>query len=128
MTPESFIDHALAIPFAFERGDWMGCDCWGLVELWYFHLLGITVNDRAGHGANHAALQAGFDAATRWHKVDAPADHDLVVMRAGKLEAGHIGVHWQGSILHTAERTGSVLQSLNDRALKARITGFLTYR
>lgn len=128
MTPVQFIDRALGVPFGFGRGDWFASDCWGLVELWYRELLGVDLDDRAGHGHDHAGLQAGFSAATRWQPVDDPTDHDLVVMRAGGLEAGHIGVHWQGSVLHTSQKTGCVYQGLDDRIVRSRISGFLTFQ
>lgn len=128
MQPNQFIDRALGIPFAFGRGDWQGSDCWGLVELWYRELLGAELEDRQGHGFDHAGLQSGFDAATRWRPISEPSDNDLVVMRAGQFEAGHIGVHYQGFVLHTSERTGCVYQPLTDRLLRPRITGFLTYQ
>lgn len=128
MTPDQFIDRALAVPFRFGDGDWFGADCWGLVELWYAALKDIMLTDRVGGVAGHGALQNGVEDTIRWARVETPADHDLVLMRAGDLEAGHVGIHWQGHVLHTSERTGCVYQPMTDRTVRSRITGFLTYR
>lgn len=128
MTPEEFIDKALNIPFKLGRGDWHACDCWGLVELYYAEVLEIELCDRSGHGVDHEGFQSGFFAKTRWHEVETPKNHDTVIMSAGGLEYGHIGIHWQGSVLHICDKTNCLFQPLTDRTVRGRITGFLTYQ
>lgn len=43
MTPAEFIDRSLSIPWVRGGSDWAGVDCYGLVELWHRHVLGIDV-------------------------------------------------------------------------------------
>ena len=83
--PAQMIDRLLTVPYARDRGDWAGADCWGIVELWYRHVLGIKLSERRDHPSSHEGLQAGFDLKKDWQPIDEPADHALVVMRAGRL-------------------------------------------
>lgn len=129
MTPETFITNVMGIPFKFGRGDWLACDCWGLVELWYREILGIELDDRAGHGVNHGAVQRWFNSApTRWNIVEAPHDNDLVVMRVGKLNAAHVGIIFDNGVLHTSDGVGCAYQSLDSKDIKPFISCYMTYR
>jgi cell wall-associated NlpC family hydrolase len=126
MTPERAIDLLTVVPYIAGRGDWAGADCWGLVELWYRHVVGIELADRGQREPGMGSVDDWANAATGWKRIQAPTDHCLVLIRVGDLEAGHVGIHYAGKVLHTAERHGCVLQSLSDRLIRSRITGFLT--
>ena len=129
MTPNQFIDQALGTPFAFGEGSWTGCDCWGLVELWYRELRGIELSDRGDYGFGHEALQEWFDAGHgRWIEVDEPQDHDLVIMSVGQISAAHVGIFWDGSVLHTSNRIGCTFQPLTNKMIASSATGFLTHQ
>lgn len=125
--PAAMIDRLLAVPYAAGRGDWAGADCWGVVELWYRHVLGIEVADRASLPAGNEGLQAGFDAARVWQPIGEPKDHCLVILRFRHLVAGHVGIFWKGSILHSSAGHGCVFQPITDRLIKPRITSFLEH-
>ena len=124
MTPEQCIDRMLTVPYARGRGDWSGMDCWGVVELWYRHVLGVELSDRTNIAPGHDGVQKGFDAALGWRLVAAPVDHCAVVMRAHGFEAGHIGIYYNGSVLHTDEAHGCVYQPITDRVIRTKITAY----
>lgn len=128
LAPAQMIDRLLTVPYARDRGDFTGADCWGVVELWYRHVLGIVLADRQDHPSSHAGLQAGFDGKTDWLPVSEPADHALVVMRAGRLNAGHIGVYFGGSVLHTDEAHGCVFERFNSPMLRSKRTGIFRHK
>lgn len=122
------IDRLLTVPYARDRGDWAGADCWGIVELWYRHVLGIALGERRDHPSSHEGLQAGFDGKQDWQPIDEPADHALVVMRAGRLIAGHIGVYFGGSVLHTDSAHGCIYERFNAPMIRTRLTGIFRHK
>lgn len=126
--PSNMIDALLLCPYARGRGDLNGADCWGIVELWYLHVLGIALDDRAAHPPGHEGVQAGFEAVTHWHPIDEPENNCLVVMRAGHLKAGHVGIYLDGYLLHSDEKTGCVYQPISDRFIRSKISGYLKHQ
>ncbi|MGV8830350.1 MAG: NlpC/P60 family protein [Devosia sp.] len=127
MLPSQAIDSLLTVPYAPGQGDLAGADCWGIVELWYRHVLGIEVTDRAEFPAGNEGLQAGFDARSVWQPIDEPADHCLVILRFRHLDAGHVGIFYQGSVLHSSEGHGCVYQPITHRLIRPRITRLLAH-
>lgn len=127
MKPAQMIDALLMCPYVLGGSSMHGADCWGIVELWYSHTLGIALEDRAGHPPGHDGMQSGFDASTQWHPIEAAENDCLVIMRAGRLEAGHVGVFYDGHVLHSGEHQGCTYQPISDRWIKSKITGFLKF-
>jgi cell wall-associated NlpC family hydrolase len=127
MTPEALVALLQATPYRPGGGDWSGCDCWGLVEIWHRERFGIVLDDRAGHPAGPQGLADGFEQRSRWLTLDAPRNDALAVMRSGRLQAGHCGIVWNGAVLHTDEKTGCCLHPLSSRLIAPRLTGFLLF-
>lgn len=125
MMPADVVSRLLAVPYAPGEGAWTGADCWGVVELWYRHVLGIDLKDRADRPPGHNSVQGWADEGLGWISISAPEDHCLVLMRAGRLSAGHVGVFYNGRVLHSAKSHGCVFQPLSDRIIRSSITGFL---
>lgn len=128
MTPEAMIENLLSVPYAAGQGAMAGADCWGIVELWYRHVRGIELVDRANFPPGNDGLQAGFDAAKVWHPIPAAKDHCLVILRFRHLNAGHVGVFHNGSVLHSSQGHGCVYQPIDHRLIRPRITQFLEHR
>jgi cell wall-associated NlpC family hydrolase len=125
--PNLVIDTLLQVPYRPGGSEIWGADCWGIVELWYDLALGIKLDDRSNHEPGEAGLQAGFNAAQHWQKIEQPEDHCLVIMRAKGFEAGHVGVFYGGSVLHSDEQHGCVYQPISDRFIRSKITRFLKH-
>lgn len=128
MTPDDMIDALLHVPYVRGGTEFCGADCWGVVVLWYKHVLEIELPNRANHKPGHGGLQAGFEAATNFEQIDDPTDHDLITMRAKGFDVGHIGVHYNGMILHSDESHGCVYEPITDRFIRSKITGFLRHK
>ena len=120
------LNRFLSIPYGEGGSDWNSCDCYGLVELWYLERFGIELRERGEIMSSPAGLQEGFDKATDWVSVRVPQNDDLIVMRGmhGKtaLLSGHIGIYWNGSVIHTQPLHGCVMQPIEGRQIKPRIT------
>lgn len=125
MTPAEAIDRLLMVPHVPGQGSWSGADCWGIVELWYRHVLGIEVGDRGAIDPGSDGLQVGFDAKSDWQPIEVPADHCLVILRAGRLAAGHVGIFYNGSVLHSSKGHGCVYQPITDRTIRSHLTCYL---
>lgn len=127
MTPGVFIDRALHVPHVPGGGSWTGADCWGIVELYYREVLNREVVDRDTLVPGCESVEVGWSrAAERWRSSQTPEDHCLVVMRAGALRAGHVGVFYAGSILHSRARHGCVFQPVS--RLRRVLTDYLLIR
>lgn len=123
------ITNLLGIPYVAGGSSFDALDCFGVVELWYQHVLGIEVEDRSAHPPTNGGLQDGFQSASEWEAIDTPEDHCLVLMQAGKRKQGHIGVFYRKHVIHSDRKANScVCQSVNDRSVKPYITGYLRHK
>jgi hypothetical protein len=125
MTPTEAIPRLLAVPHVPGGGSWSGADCWGVVELWYWHVLGIELTDRSDRPPGPSSVQGWADEGQGWQAIPSPEDHCLILMRSGRLAAGHVGVVFQNRVLHSAKSHGCVYQPLSDRLIRAMTTGYL---
>lgn len=119
------IRELLGIPFAYGgRDPAKGLDCYGLV-IEYYRRLGLSAPDVASY--SEGVLQSEPDAfhALRpqaWQEIDGePKDGDVVTIFSGG-NVTHCGILVGKNILHTSQKTGSLLTPL--RRLKSRIEGF----
>ena len=128
INPEAMIDTILSVPYADGMGELSGADCWGIVELWYRHVLGIDLSDRSEHPAGHDGMQAGYDAAQDWQQIETPENNCLVIMRAGRLNAGHVGVFYGGSVLHSDEKHGCVYEPISKPMIRVKTTCYLRHK
>ena len=125
MTPQELVERLLAVPYRPGMADFDGCDCWGLVEIWYRELLGIELTDRSDHPTGPHGLALGFTERSGWMRQLKPHNHAVAILRAGGLDAGHCGIYWKGSILHTDERAGCVYEPVASRMIRHRINCYL---
>lgn len=107
-------------------------DCWGVVERWYRMWLEIDLNERGDIPQGPEGLAKGFDDYhSQWVEVDAPQDNDLVIMHTvidrQRIAAGHVGVYWNGHVLHSDRGIGCVYQPITNRQIKHRITGYFRH-
>lgn len=70
MTPEAFANRAVGIPWVRGRADWRACDCWGLLVLYYRHVIGAELAAVAQDIRDRLDIAAGFSAATGWHECE----------------------------------------------------------
>ena len=128
MTPEQAIDVLMVTPYVAGGEGLHGADCWGVVELWHKHVLDIKLPDRAEHSAGHGGLQAGFDSDHDWMGLKEPVDNCIVIMRSHGFDAGHVGVYYDGHVLHSDEHHGCIYQSFRDKRIRNRVTKLLIHK
>ncbi|SNZ21731.1 NlpC/P60 family protein [Cohaesibacter gelatinilyticus] len=128
MTPQDCISRLLGVRYEPAGNSFSAVDCFGVVELWYRHVLGVGVEDRSNHPPTHEGLQRGVESISNWEAVDTPQDHCLVLMQAGRLRNGHIGIYYNGHVLHADRKAGCcVCQKITDPAIQGSITGYLKH-
>ncbi|MBV48237.1 MAG: hypothetical protein CMN10_06710 [Roseobacter sp.] len=125
-------DRFAAIPFLAEGRGYEGCDCWGLVWLWYRDVLRIALPRYDGVAVDDPR---GIDRVIRiaeadWTPVDTPRDHDVVVMRAvgGSRADSHLGIVVETrKVMHTTERLGVQVQRLSSPLIRSRAPRFFRH-
>lgn len=128
-------DRFLSIPFKSQGRDRDGCDCWGLVCLYYQEALNIRLTSFAETPAHAFRDVAGLIARERlkWRSVDTPALNDVVLMRIADKSASrlvaHVGLAVDGRrMLHTQEDIGPRIERLDAPHIKPKIMEYRRYQ
>lgn len=122
------------IPFLCDGRTRTGLDCGGLVMLVYRERLGVELPEYKGALVDmsmgglrkaHEIIKAEL---SRWVKVDRPQEFDVVSVRAGGLDGGHVGiVCGRSEMLHIMHGINSTVTSFKGAAWARRVTGFYRY-
>ncbi|WP_240023962.1 NlpC/P60 family protein [Serratia marcescens] len=107
MQKTEFIQRMIGIPWADRACAFDACDCWGLVVLYYRHVLGIELHHSAGYEAGEDFLTCYWDEVVFWHSTDTPYDDCVFVGYVGD-RAEHIGLIVDGAALHSRGEGGGV--------------------
>jgi cell wall-associated NlpC family hydrolase len=126
-----WIDRYMRVPFTEDGRTFEGCNCWGLFRLIYRHELGLDIPSYATTPATDIRGVARNIARDKsdWPLAAEPADYDMVLMRgvdraAGRAVDCHVGLYWQGFVLHTERATGPVLVQAGDARIRGRIVEY----
>lgn len=126
------IERLLRVPYMPGGSSFDGLDCWGLVEVWYLERFGMALRDRGRLEPSPLSVTAGYELSDAWRPGAHPQDDDLILMKArwaGEvIRYGHVGIYWQGSVLHTSIDHGTVCQPYRARHVESRVTAILRHR
>lgn len=120
----------VGIPYVDRGRAISGADCWGIVQLYHWHILGIRLPSylAAYQSADDLASSALAVVVSRqaWHAVHKGAVEpgDVVVLRLGGFPC-HCGAMLGGSsqFLHTLRGRNSAIEDLNAVTWRDRIEG-----
>ena len=101
MTRSQFLDRIICKPWVRWAESWDACDCYGLVIMYYRHVLGIEL----GHvpSTSLAVGIATTDLFTGWRELSAPEDHACGFMSYRGEEPTHCGIYLGGGeVLHSS--------------------------
>lgn len=95
-------------------------DCWGLVVDFYREILGIKLNDYTDLTAENMGTGLMYERKSgRFTEVTEPTNGDVIAFFIhGKLF--HVGVFWNGKILHTSQQRNCRYEQLKDTTLTGR--------
>jgi len=128
------VDELLAklplVPYERFGRDLSGMDCFGLVEYWHEHVLGIRIRDRYTQESTPAGFFQGFKDRRDWVEVEAPEDHVGAVM-TGMINGtiykfGHCGMCYKGRVYQFSDGIGFNHAPVTARNL--RINAFMRHR
>jgi cell wall-associated NlpC family hydrolase len=111
------VNRFIGIPYIDKGRTFAGCDCWGLVDLFYREQLSIQLPDytavyagAADVSGNEVLLMVGRSA---WKPVDEPAIGDLFLFRILGY-ACHVGIALgDGDFLHVLRGRNSTAEPLD---------------
>jgi cell wall-associated NlpC family hydrolase len=107
----------IGIPYKDKGSSFEGCDCWGLVWLYYTDVLRLQI-PRYGGYASAESSEIGDYIAERWNQwvsVDPTCieSGDVLALRVGR-HAVHCGIHvGHGRMLHVMEGRMSCLERVD---------------
>lgn len=124
----------LRIPYRHEGRDWDGCDCFGLVRLFYAEELGITLEDVHGYPEDWSSLgldclMSGAAGMGFVPHEGTPIRGDVVIFRINSV-VSHIGICLnpdEGWFLHCGTGGVSLHNYFTDGAWSRRLGGFYRY-
>lgn len=125
--PSKFI----GIPYVSKGRGWDGCDCWGLVRLFYREVLGVLLPEYALEYADAEELRdvAALVEAGRasWERSELP-QLGYVVLQRLVSEPVHVGVYvGDERMLHVRRATASCLERIDGPVWGRRVEGFYRY-
>jgi cell wall-associated NlpC family hydrolase len=130
MNQQNFIDKVIGNPWIDRTSSFDSCDCYGLVMLYYKHVLGIELPTINGYDKGQCDTAQGWQSGIyRWRQLDKPIGHGLLFTCYKGGQPSHVGVTiGPTKVLHSrgnASHSGKVeIHSI--RAIKA-IYGNMTY-
>ncbi|MBK5074594.1 C40 family peptidase [Budviciaceae bacterium CWB-B4] len=107
MNKTDFIKRMIGVPWVNRACTFAGCDCWGLVTLYYRHVIGEEIHHKAGYESNRDFLTCYREEVVFWKRETLPVESGIFVGYIGNV-AEHVGLVVNGMALHSRGFNGSV--------------------
>lgn len=107
MDKDEFINGMIGIPWVDRACTMKACDCWGLVVLYYRHVLGIELHQLPGYESGSDFLTCYSDEVVFWQRSDVPKEGGIFIAYVGDRQE-HVGVIANGAALHSRGDGGGV--------------------
>ena len=105
----------MPIPYLYGGKYFDGCDCYGIIQLWYKMELNVDLSDfrRIGStqyecGKEYLNGNSGVDFAS----VTDLQDHDVCIL---KSKMPHVGIYFNKHIIHMTSKMGVLVQSISEK-------------
>lgn len=131
MDRSEFINKMLGVRWVNRASSFDSCDCWGLVILYYKHVLNINLPEVEGYEDGveisdcwNVEIETG-----RWKKVEIPEENGLVFTCYRDGDPSHVGIFLgAGKVLHTTGgfKSGGSVQVNTVRNI-GKMCGKMTY-
>lgn len=107
MSKEEFLSRVLGIPWKNRACTFEAADCWGLVTLYYRHVLGIEIHQTPDYEAGCDFLTCYDADVVFWQREDSFIDDGIFVAWVGSNPV-HVGLIIDGRALHSRGDNGHV--------------------
>lgn len=93
MNQQEFIDRVIGLPWVDRASSFESVDCWGLVLLYYKHVLGIELPEITGYEQGECDTSQGWQSGVhQWQQVDKAAGSGLVFTCYKGNKPSHVGI------------------------------------
>ena len=107
MSKDDFLSRVLGIPWRNRACSFDAADCWGLVVLYYRHVLGIEIHQTADYEAGGDFLTCYDADVVFWLREESFVDGGIFVAWVGSHPV-HVGLIIDGRALHSRGDNGHV--------------------
>lgn len=107
MLKSEFIDRVTGVPWADRACSFDEMDCWGLVVLYYRHVLGIEIHHAPDYEAGADFLTCFSSEVVYWSLSDVIAEDGIFIAWYGSQPV-HVGLIVEGRALHSRGESGHV--------------------
>jgi len=128
------INKYIGIPYKDKGRDFKGCDCYGLVKLYYENELNINIPDTNIQANQPRRIMINFlnEISSNWIKVEKPIKHCVVALASNEYHPKlitHFGLMLDDNmILHCINKINSHITSIKDIKIKAFIKGYYKWQ
>ncbi|HDX5341547.1 TPA: C40 family peptidase [Citrobacter sedlakii] len=107
MSKDDFITRVTGIPWRNRACSFDAADCWGLVVLYYRHVLGIEIHQTPDYESGRDFLTCYDSDVVFWRRTDSFMDDGIFVAWVGSNPV-HVGLIVDGRALHSRGENGHV--------------------
>lgn len=107
MRSDEFIQRMLGVPWSNRACSFDAADCWGLVTLYYRHVLGIEIHHVPGYESNSSFITCFDEQVIFWKRSDIFTDGGIFVAFYGSSPI-HVGLTLNGMAFHSRGENGQV--------------------
>lgn len=93
MNQQNFIDKVIGLPWVDRASSFESVDCYGLVTLYYKHVLGIDLPIITGYEAGECDTSQGWQSGiSQWQEMDKPSKDGLLFTSYKDGKPSHVGI------------------------------------
>lgn len=107
MSKDDFLSRVTGIPWRNRACSFEAADCWGLVVLYYRHVLGIEIHQTADYESGRDFLTCYDGDVVFWRRTESFSDDGIFVTWIGSHPV-HVGLIVDGRALHSRGENGHV--------------------
>ncbi|MCP2005215.1 UNVERIFIED_ORG: cell wall-associated NlpC family hydrolase [Buttiauxella agrestis ATCC 33320] len=107
MLKAEFLERVIGIPWHNRACTFEAADCWGLVTLYYRHVLGIELHHSPDYEAGKDFMTCFESEVVYWQRAEHFSDGDIFIAYYG-AQPVHVGLIVDGRALHSRGENGCV--------------------
>ncbi|MEL4017003.1 NlpC/P60 family protein [Dryocola clanedunensis] len=107
MRKEEFLSRVISLPWHNRACTFEAADCWGVVILFYRHVLGIELHHSPDYEAGEDFMTCFDSEVVYWRPVEHFSDGDIFIAYYG-AQPVHVGLIIDGMALHSRGENGHV--------------------
>lgn len=107
MLKSEFLERVIGIPWHNRACTFEAADCWGLVTLYFRHVLGIELHHSPDYEAGEDFMTCFDGEVVYWRAVEQFSDGDIFIAYYG-AQPVHVGLIIDGRALHSRGENGNV--------------------